>query len=138
MFKLGLGNKVTRVGKRRNSLTIFTRRRVAARVIKVQMSINDDSYVFRLNICDGTQALRQRSLARDPYMSMCLADHFSPMPVSINIRSAPVSMNTQFMFILMRFCSSGGQTFDHSVRGTTPNIAPPSRRNSVSGTISTW
>ena len=32
----------------------------------------------------------------------------------------------------MRFCSSGGASFSQSVRGTTPNMAPPSRRNSPS------
>jgi len=35
------------------------------------------------------------------------------------------------------FCSSGGQVFDQRLRGTTPNIAPPSSQNSQSGMTST-
>jgi hypothetical protein len=36
-----------------------------------------------------------------------------------------------------RFDSSGGQTRDQRARGTTPNMAPPSSRNSASGTTIT-
>ena len=72
-----------------------------------------------------------------PYIVRCLSVHLSPMPVSIRMRSPCPSMNRQFMFMRMRFCSSGGQAFDQRLRGTTPNIAPPSRRNSQSETTST-
>ena len=37
------------------------------------------------------------------------------------------------MVIAMRFCASAGFWRSHSTFGTTPNIAPPSRRNGVSG-----
>src|SRR5437764_5417110 len=72
-----------------------------------------------------------------PYIVRCLSDHLSPMPVSIRIFSPAPSMKRQFIFMRMRFCSSGGATFAHRLRGTTPNIAPPSSRNSQSGIIST-
>ena len=52
------------------------------------------------------------------------------------IFSLPVSRNTQFMFIRTRFNSSGGQCRSQRTRGTTPNIAPPSNLNSVSGITS--
>src|SRR5438094_6291984 len=72
-----------------------------------------------------------------PYIARCLSDHLSPMPVSTRIFSPAPSMNRQFIFMRIRFCSSGGATFAHRLRGTTPNIAPPSSRNSQSGIIST-
>jgi len=48
-----------------------------------------------------------------------------------------VAAKRQFMFNRIRLNSSGGQTLSHRTRGTTPNIAPPSNLNSVSGMIST-
>src|SRR4051794_20504834 len=56
------------------------------------------------------------------------------MPVSISRRSLPRSASRQLVPMRMRLSSSGGFSFPQSVRGTTPNMAPPSRRNSPSAT----
>src|SRR6476661_941395 len=54
------------------------------------------------------------------------------MPVSISRSSLPRSTSRQLVPIRMRFRASGGFACSQRVRGTTPNMAPPSRRNSPS------
>src|SRR6185369_9744469 len=54
------------------------------------------------------------------------------MPVSISSRSSPRATSRQLVPMRIRLRSSAGFSFSHSTRGTTPNMAPPSRRNSPS------
>src|SRR5271169_1855549 len=68
-------------------------------------------------------------------MSRRFASSLSPAPVSTSIVIPPVRTSTQFMQSWIRFLSSGAMRFSHSGFGTTPNIAPPSRRNPPSLTI---
>jgi len=56
-------------------------------------------------------------------------ESFVPIPVSTSTRFPSPSMRRQFMLRRIRFLSSAGATRFQSTLGTTPNMAPPSRRN---------
>src|SRR5579875_1573693 len=62
-------------------------------------------------------------------MSRRLASHLSPAPVSTRIFLRAARMSRQFMPRTMRLRSSEGAFFSHMGLGTTPNMAPPSRRS---------
>src|SRR5579883_535583 len=61
-------------------------------------------------------------------MSRFLASHFVPLPVSITMVLRCACTSSEFARIWMRLRSSGGDFFSQNTLGTTPNIAPPSRR----------
>src|SRR5689334_11120745 len=61
-------------------------------------------------------------------MSLSLAGNLSPLPVSTSRRRPPTSISKQRVVYSQRFWSSHDTSFDHSVFGTTPCMAPPSRR----------
>src|SRR5437773_4939467 len=61
-------------------------------------------------------------------MSLSLAGNLSPLPVSIRVRWPRPSTSRQRVVYSTRLRSSHDTSFDHSVFGTTPCMAPPSRR----------
>src|SRR3990167_9088048 len=61
-------------------------------------------------------------------MSSHLASPLSPVPVSTTIVLPALRTRRQFSPSVMRLRSSAGILFCQSIFGTTPNIAPPSRR----------
>src|SRR6516162_6959866 len=61
-------------------------------------------------------------------MSFSLGGNLSPLPVSTSTRCPPVSTSRQRVLYSQRLSGSHDTSFDHSVFGTTPCIAPPSRR----------
>src|SRR6266404_4376539 len=65
-------------------------------------------------------------------MSLSLGEHLSPLPVSTRLlrTSLPpwTSTSRQRVVYSQRFCASHETSVDHSVFGTTPCMAPPSRR----------
>src|SRR5512140_3707 len=63
--------------------------------------------------------------------------HRSPIPVSMRTRRSPRITRRQRKASSIRLRSSGGLTFAHSGRGTTPNIVPPSRAKLPSRTSCT-
>src|SRR5436190_1851816 len=73
-----------------------------------------------------------------PYISRCLPSHFVPMPSSTRIFRGPSSMSRHRTARGMRLRSSAGNRFSHSGRGTTPNMAPPSRAMVPSRTSCSW
>src|SRR5258706_15518126 len=68
-------------------------------------------------------------------MSSCFADQREPMPVSMRTFAFGVFRSRQFVVMRMRFFSSAGVFFSQRTFGTTPNMAPPSRRKRPSGTM---
>src|SRR6476659_10131528 len=61
-------------------------------------------------------------------MSFSLGENLSPLPVSTSTRLPPVSISRQRVAYSQRLSASHETSFDHSVFGTTPCMAPPSRR----------
>src|SRR5258705_717111 len=61
-------------------------------------------------------------------MSRNLESSLVPIPASTSTRCPWASIRRQFMPIWIRFFSSAGATRFQSTLGTTPNMAPPSRR----------
>src|SRR5215471_4265202 len=61
-------------------------------------------------------------------MSLSLGGNLSPFPVSTKSRRPPTSMSRQRVVYSQRLSASHETSFDHSVLGTTPCMAPPSRR----------
>lgn len=55
--------------------------------------------------------------------------HNSPIPQSIRIRRSPRVIHSDRVTRGMQFSSSGSIRFDQRLRGTEPNMQPPSRRN---------
>ena len=56
--------------------------------------------------------------------------HAVPMPVSTRMLRPLPEISSRRATSLMRFSVSAGTTFSHRGFGTTPNMAPPSRKNS--------
>ena len=124
--------KVPRVRKRRRHRAIRMQCRIPAAVVEVQVRIDDDIDLFRPNTLpppampaaapgsDGSPASSEIVYSRYPSRSVPYAS-----PSAQSSSSAPSSI---------RFSSSAGARFDHSVFGTTPNIAPPSSRVGPIGT----
>ena len=118
-------------GKRGTRRPGASRARKAAGVIEVQVRREHD-----IDVVGGQPGLAR---ARDPG---CACDRcrrcrrssasiLSPMPASMIMR--PLAAHEQRPHAqLMRFSSSAGARFSHSGFGTTPNIAPPSRRKKPS------
>src|SRR6266850_1332715 len=65
-------------------------------------------------------------------MSLSLGENLSPLPVSTRMRRAPAPLPTSTsrhrVVYSQRLLASHETSFDHSVFGTTPCMAPPSRR----------
>src|SRR5580765_5375463 len=61
-------------------------------------------------------------------MSFCLGENLSPLPVSTSTRLPAASTTRQRVVYSQRLWASHETSFDHSVFGTTPCMAPPSRR----------
>src|SRR6476659_5627661 len=61
-------------------------------------------------------------------MSFSLGENLSPLPVSTSTRLPPVSISRQRVVYSQRLSASHDTSLDHSVFGTTPCMAPPSRR----------
>src|SRR5215469_31483 len=61
-------------------------------------------------------------------MLRCFSSHLSPAPVSTRIVFPAARISRQFIASKIRLRSSACVFFSHIGFGTTPNIAPPSRR----------
>ena len=61
-------------------------------------------------------------------MSFSLGENLSPLPVSTSTRLPAASTTRQRVVYSQRLSASHDTSFDHSVFGTTPCMAPPSRR----------
>src|SRR6185369_15480139 len=61
-------------------------------------------------------------------MSFSLGENLSPFPVSTSTRLPAASITRQRVVYSQRLSASHDTSFDHSVFGTTPCMAPPSRR----------
>src|SRR5262245_46582811 len=61
-------------------------------------------------------------------MSLSLGENLSPLPVSISTRLPATSTSRQRVAYSQRLSASHDTSFDHKVLGTTPCMAPPSRR----------
>src|SRR6185503_16418483 len=61
-------------------------------------------------------------------MSFSLGENLSPLPVSTSRRLPAASISKQRVAYSQRLSASHDTSFDHSVLGTTPCMAPPSRR----------
>ena len=61
-------------------------------------------------------------------MSLSLGENLSPLPVSTSTRCPAVSTSRHCVVYSTRFRSSHDTSFDQIVFGTTPCMAPPSRR----------
>src|SRR5579872_5569311 len=61
-------------------------------------------------------------------MSFNLGGNLSPLPVSTSTRWPPLSTSRQRVVYSQRLAASHDTSLDHSVFGTTPCMAPPSRR----------
>src|SRR4029079_8550624 len=61
-------------------------------------------------------------------MSFSLGENLSPLPVSTSTRLPAASTTRQRVVYSQRLSAAHDTSFDHSVLGTMPCIAPPSRR----------
>src|SRR4029079_6878144 len=61
-------------------------------------------------------------------MSFSLGENLSPLPVSTRTRLPAASISRQRVAYSQRLSASHDTSFDHSVLGTTPCMAPPSTR----------
>ena len=95
-------------------------------MIEVQMGIYDDIHFVRPDPCDGKGCGQQLLRAVD---RAHLQSNLLPMPVSTTTVCRPSRITSVFVPSKMRFCASGAARLSQSVLGTTPNIAPPSRRS---------
>jgi hypothetical protein len=55
MFHLSPGHKIAGIWKRRHSIAFSIQRRISARVVKVEMSIDNDGYAIRLDTGNRAQ-----------------------------------------------------------------------------------
>src|SRR3954466_402158 len=65
-------------------------------------------------------------------MATLFSSILSPMPASISMTPASLRTSSGRIPSVMRFLSSAGDRFSQSGFGTTPNMAPPSRRKKPS------
>src|SRR6266540_4342350 len=71
-------------------------------------------------------------------MSRDFSSHFSPSPLPASAVKPLPRTRRQFVASPIRFRSSAGNFLSQRIFGTTPNIAPPSRRKPEPRTMSSW
>ena len=118
---------VARVRKPRHDAAVRRAGREAADMIEVQVAGHDDVDVFGGQAGFGQRRDRDGSRARARRSRALFASILSPQPASMSSVLSPRTISGR-MPSGIRLRSSGGSRFSHSVRGTTPNMAPPSRR----------
>jgi hypothetical protein len=73
---LATRDEVTRVRKSRNSTSLIIRLRIAARVVEMQVRVDDDANLFRPDARDASQRFSERTFALDAVKTRLLRRPF--------------------------------------------------------------